>query len=490
MKVKKFEKATEPGYPSRRQFAECRALFGVVALGLGSTALMANPSSAASPQMEGDLDYFDGGLAAYPPLPEGLRSLPVSPPPLPLALKSSEIQITPCQEMPDKALTWMPSPSFPSYLAFAFYFRHGLVARLSIVDDAIVVVGQPWPSVYIYMDTIRSEYYSHMWELGKIYLGLEQETSAWTELLIMPNITRSLEPDSFDIADSTISRLGKPLPSLAEVVNPPRSEMSGRLPGLTAMEPRYSAADDPPSDNEVETGGSIAEAQPLGQLPPIPSTDPSTAPSEKEVSGHTGPGYGWVDSGNGPTLAPLTGKDVCDHSGPEYGWVDSGNGPAFLTTTQPLPVEIKINSVQETPASPLAELPLLEEIVIPPQVSAADMTMGTELVGDVGTFALDSAKEKTLPAIPVFILSREPGEIKFELRQEVPANALTRLPSLPEIIMAQPRLFENAVEPQSNSENSLWTVPPLAPVRSLGIFANEPRELSPTSKKNQPSPKP
>lgn len=39
MKVRKFEKKEDPGYPSHRQFTECKALLGIAALGLGSVML-------------------------------------------------------------------------------------------------------------------------------------------------------------------------------------------------------------------------------------------------------------------------------------------------------------------------------------------------------------------------------------------------------------------------------------------------------------------
>ena len=49
MKVQKIGKAPEPGYPNRRQFAECRTLLGLAAIGLAVAAADGCKPKSATP---------------------------------------------------------------------------------------------------------------------------------------------------------------------------------------------------------------------------------------------------------------------------------------------------------------------------------------------------------------------------------------------------------------------------------------------------------
>ena len=42
MKVQKFEQIPDPGYPSHRQFSECKALLGAAMIGLGGVVMAAD----------------------------------------------------------------------------------------------------------------------------------------------------------------------------------------------------------------------------------------------------------------------------------------------------------------------------------------------------------------------------------------------------------------------------------------------------------------
>ena len=77
MKVQKFEKIPDPGYPSRHQFSDCKALLSAAVIGLGGMAMAADEApvvkgkiragpAASAPAKPEPKPQIDGGIRVEP----------------------------------------------------------------------------------------------------------------------------------------------------------------------------------------------------------------------------------------------------------------------------------------------------------------------------------------------------------------------------------------------------------------------------------------
>lgn len=330
MKVRKSEKRDDPGYPSHRQFAEYRALLGIAALGLGTTTLEGcKPRLAGEPPIVPKVSAVNAPVATPKPLESDhrlrgvvltptKRDIPAAPSPpasflgqpaadstssewlSPLSLpsqQSSLFRYESLQKAPAHPLANLPGVcAFPSGIDIKFGNGLGSPSPTPAVSPppplppalkSAAIQFNPRQNTPIdplarlpVLSTLPEE--SGGLDVGDRSPELPPANAADMSMglgLVGDVGVLSNDGGMFPLVfyrQAAATPLNA-LPPLAEIANPPRSESFGRLPGITAVEPR----DFPPPLplNEDIIGDRIVEIRSGVQWSPLP---PIVPPADSE----------------------------------------------------------------------------------------------------------------------------------------------------------------------------------------------------------------